>query len=272
MPSTKILVVDDEPGIRFLLEQWLEGAGHEVYTAANGWDALQVFCEQLPTLTVADLRMPGMDGFHLIQRIREISNAYVLALTSLSSEEHTIRGLDLGADEYLVKPVPKREFLARVSSLLRRATPPKEIPVRYSDDHLSMDFLTHQASIRGLPLNLRPTEFRLLSYLILNNDRVIDHQELLDRVWGDQAGSLDSLKWYISSLRTKIEDDSRTPRIIVTFPRVGYRHFPHASASVIDVKGRPAPKRDRRVKKAHPEDKIRSPAYEDGSGRLRRAG
>ena len=236
MSSTKILVVDDEPGIRSLLEQWLEGAGHEVYTAANGWDGLELFCEHLPTLTVADLRMPGMDGFQMIQRIREISNAYVLALTSLSNEEHTIRGLDLGADEYLVKPVPKREFLARISSLLRRATPPASVPVRYSDNQLSLDFLTHEASIRGLTLNLRPTEFRLISYLVLNNDRVIDHQELLDRVWGDQAGSLDSLKWYISSLRTKIEEDSRNPTVIVTFPRVGYRYFPHASATVIDVK------------------------------------
>jgi len=237
MSSAKILVVDDEPGIRSLLEQWLEGAGHEVYTAANGWDALQLFCEHLPTLTVADLRMPGMDGFHLIQRIREISDAYVLALTSLGNEEHTIRGLELGADEYLVKPVPKREFLARVSSLLRRATPPERVPARYSDDQLSLNFLTHEASIRGLTLNLRPTEFRLISYLVLNNDRVIDHQELLDRVWGDQAGSLDSLKWYISSLRTKIEDDHSNPRVIVTYPRVGYRYFPHAPASVIDVKG-----------------------------------
>ena len=154
MSSTKILVVDDEPGIRSLLEQWLEGAGHEVYTAANGWDALQLFCEQLPTLTVADLRMPGMDGFHLIQRIREISDAYILALTSLGNEEHTIRGLDLGADEYLVKPVPKREFLARISSMLRRATPPEAAPARYCDDQLSLNFLTHEASIRGLILNL----------------------------------------------------------------------------------------------------------------------
>ena len=167
-----------------------------------------------------------MDGFHLIQRIREISNAYVLALTSLGTEEHTIRGLELGADEYLVKPVPKREFLARVNSLLRRATPPEAVPVRYSDDRLSLDFLTHEAGIRGLALNLRPTEFRLLSYLVLNRDRVIDHQELLDRVWGDQAGSLDSLKWYISSFRTKIEDDSRNPRVIVTFPPGGISLLP----------------------------------------------
>ena len=234
MSSTKILVVDDEPGIRSLLQQWLEDAGHEVCTAANGSDALRLFCEHLPTLTVADLRMPGMDGFHLIQRIREISDAYVLALTALSGEENTIRGLELGADEYLVKPVPKREFLARVSSLLRRAAPPEAAPARYADDQLSLNFLTHEASIRGLPLNLRPTEFRLISYLALNNDRVIEHQELLERVWGDQAGSLDSLKWYISSLRTKIEDDTRNPSVILTYPRVGYRYFPHIPASEID--------------------------------------
>ena len=226
MSSAKILVVDDEPGIRALLEQWLESAGHQVYTASGGWEALEVFAEQLPALSIVDMRMPGMDGFHLIQHIREISDSYVLALTALSQQEHLIRGLEVGADEYLVKPVARRELLARVQSLLRRATPPSAVPTVYADSFLTLNLLTREASVRSKSLNLRPTEYRLLAYLALNNDRVVGHQELLDRVWNDGGGSLDSLKWYICSLRVKMNRESDDHNVIATTPRVRYRYCP----------------------------------------------
>ena len=226
MPSRKILVVDDEPDLLSLLQEWLEEAGHEVYAATNGWEALELFSQQRPALTITDLRMPGMDGFQLISRIREMSGAHVLALTALSGEEHTIRGLELGADEYLVKPIRKRVFLARVGSLLRRAVPVDDAPhPHYTGGCLTISFPTHQVQVRGQPLHLRPTEFRLLAYLIQNQDRVVGHQELLDRVWGVQFGSLASLKWYILSLREKVEENPREPRLIVTIPRVGYRYL-----------------------------------------------
>ena len=224
MPSTKILVVDDDQETRSLLQLWLEGDGHEVCTAVDGWNGLEVFSQQSPILTIVDMRMPGMDGFRLIQRIREISDAYVLALTSLSEQEHVVRGLELGADEYVVKPVAKRELLVRVRSMLRRATPPSTVPTSYSDSFLELNLLTHEASVLGQAVQLRPIEFRLLSLLVQNSDRVVGHQELLDRVWSDQGGSLDSLKWYISSLRKKIDTESGHPSIIVTIPRVGYRY------------------------------------------------
>ena len=226
MANTKILVVDDEPGARSLLQVWLEEVGHEVYTASDGWDALEVFSQQLPVLTIVDMRMPGMDGFHLISHIREISDAYILAVTALSEEEHLIRGLEVGADEYLVKPIKKRELLARVRTLLRRAEPPSNATMNYSDELLSLNILAHEASVLGKNLKLRPTEFRLLTFLALNSDRVVSHQELLDRVWNDSGGSLDSLKWYVSSLRTKIDDLSTGAKVIVTVPRVGYRYRP----------------------------------------------
>ena len=131
----------------------------------------------------------------------------MLVLTALEGEEHVIRGLELGADEYLVKPVSRRVFLARVQSILRRATVP-ELPLPgYSDSILTLDFLAHKVVVRGVPVHLRPTEFRLLAFLVQNSDRVISHRELLDRVWGDRGGSLDSLKWYISSLREKLDAD-----------------------------------------------------------------
>jgi DNA-binding response OmpR family regulator len=226
MPAVRILVVDDEPGLLAMLQEWLEEEGYEVFTADNGWDALDAFSHHRPALTITDLRMPSLDGFQVISRIRDISDGFVLALTALGSEENLIRGLELGADEYLVKPVSKRAFLARVNSLLRRASPPKELAATYSDCYLSLDFLTHEAHILGQSLRLRPTEFRLLGFLAQNSHRVVSHQELLEGVWGDHIGSLDSLKWYISSLRDKVEQDARNPTVIRTFPRVGYRYCP----------------------------------------------
>lgn len=224
--SFRILVVDDEPEMLALLSEWLEEDGNDVATASNGWDALDLFVDRKPALTITDLRMPGMDGFQLIRRIREISNAHVIALTAMGSEQHTVLGFDLGADEYLVKPVSKRVFLARVRSILRRAAPDEELTLRYEDKVLMLDFRSHETRVNGESLRLRPTEFKLLAFLVQNSDRVLGHQELLDRVWGDQLGSLDSLKWYISSLRDKIEDNPRKPKYIVTFPRVGYRYSP----------------------------------------------
>ena len=224
--SSKILVVDDEPEMLSLLLDWLEEDGYDVATASNGWDALDIFVDQKPALTITDLRMPGMDGFQLIRRIREISDTHVIALTAMAGEEHTVRGFDMGADEYLVKPISKRIFLARVRSILRRAVPDEELALSYEDNVLALNFRSHETMVNGESLHLRPTEFKLLSFLVQNNDRVLTHQELLDRVWGEQMGSLDSLKWYISALRDKIEDDPRKPQFIVTFPRVGYRYSP----------------------------------------------
>ncbi len=225
MTGTKLLIVDDEADFQALVQSWLEEDGYEVYTAANGWEGLRVFVEIQPRLTITDVRMPAMDGFQLISRIREISEAHVLALTAMGDTENTVRGLELGADEYLVKPVVKREFLARVRSFIRRAKPPADFPVEYQDSVIALDLLTREANFRGEVVHMRPTEYRLLSYLALNCERVLSHQELLDNVWGNDRGSLDSLKWHVSSLRDKLETDPKKPRIIVTFPRVGYRYI-----------------------------------------------
>jgi DNA-binding response OmpR family regulator len=225
MADTKVLIVDDEPDFLALIQSWLEDDGYEVFSATNGWEGLQVFAEVRPQLTITDVRMPTMDGFQLISRIREISEAHVLALTAMGDTKNTVRGLELGADEYLVKPVVKREFLARVRSFIRRAKPPSDFPVNYQDPVISLDLLTREANFRGEVVHMRPTEYRLLSYLALNCDRVLSHQELLDNVWGNDRGSLDSLKWHVSTLRDKLETDPKKPSIIVTFPRVGYRYI-----------------------------------------------
>ena len=226
MSPAKVLVADDEPDLVSILTEWLEDDGYEVVSANDGAGAIKLFFQHKPILSITDLRMPGLDGFQFITRIREMSDAHVLVLTALGGEDHVVRGLDLGADEYLVKPVTKRAFLARVRSLLRRATSSDEPSSGYSDSALTLNFLTHEVQIRGKTLHLRPTEFRLLAFLAQNSDRVIGHHELLDKVWGDQSGSLGSLKWYISSLRDKLEENSQKPTLIVTVSRVGYRYVP----------------------------------------------
>ena len=186
-------------------------------------------------MTITDLRMPGMDGFQLIRRIRQISDAHGMALTALDGEEHTIRGLDLGADEYLRKPISKRVLLAHVRSLLRHAESDDAVSVEYGDSTVTINVMTHEATVLGEPLHLRPTEFRLLVFLIQNPHRVLSHQELLDRVWGNQTGSLESLKWYISSLRAKIEKTAGAPRRIATVPGVDYQYMATDSVPVADV-------------------------------------
>ncbi len=183
-----------------------------------------------------------MDGFQLISRIREISDCHILALTRIHSDEDVIHGLELGADEYLPKPISKRMFLARVRSILRRAEAPSELASEYTDGCLSLNFLTHEAQLHNETLYLRPTEFQLLSCLVRNSERVVTHDEFLDQVWGDEGGSLDSLKWYISSLRRKLDEKCNGFRLITTFHRVGYRyqlmkscpHFPDDPTSVAD--------------------------------------
>lgn len=226
MISAKILVVDDEVDHLSIVQRWLEEEGHEVYTDTNASDALVSVVRHQPMLTITDIRMRHMDGFQLISRIREISDTHVLALTGLNSDEHMIHGLEVGADGYLTKPISRRMFLVRVRSILRRATAAKQTPSSYSDRCLTLDVANHDAQLHGETLNLRPTEFRLLAYLARNSDRVLGHQDLLDRVWGEEGGSLDSLKWYISSLRAKMEAKAKSHRNIVTFPRVGYRYNP----------------------------------------------
>ena len=124
---------------------------------------------------------------------------------------NAFRGLDLGADEHLVKPIVKQEFVAQVRSMVRRAKPPGEVPVEYRDSVVSLDLLTPDASFRGETVHVRPTEYRLLAYLALNHNRVLSHQELLDKVWGNDGGSLDSLKWRVSARREKLETDPKKP-------------------------------------------------------------
>ena len=237
MSLIRVLVVDDEVDMVSLLREWLNEEAYEVFSAYNGWQAFRAFFQNRPDLVITDLRMPGMDGFELIRRIREVSDGPVLALTALEGEDVMVRGLNLGADEYLVKPVTKRVFLARIRSLLRRVRLSAQVPHStqctmapvgsphtYSDDIVELNFLTHEVRISGETVPLGPLEDRLLAFLVGNRNRVVGFQELLDRVWPEGRGSRDGLKSQILSLRRKVEDDPQNPQLIITVQRSGYRY------------------------------------------------
>ncbi len=222
----KVLLVDDELAIREALGRKLRREGFDVILAANGLEGLRAFHSERPDLVILDIVMPEMDGLTVCQRIREVADTPILMLSAQAiTEEDIIRGLEMGADEYLVKPIRLNEFVARVRALLRRAKLSSEERLsRYSDDYLSIDLKTRQVFADGERVHLTPTEFKLLAVLLENAGRVVTQRELLERVWG--AEYVDDVYYprvYISQLRRKLEPDPSNPRYIITEHRVGYR-------------------------------------------------
>jgi DNA-binding response OmpR family regulator len=225
MDKAKVLVVDDEVALADLLQEWLAWGNYEVRVAHDGLAGLKEFFQNKPDLAVLDVAMPGLNGFELCQRIREVSNIPVMILTAKGQEIDKVRGLNVGADEYLVKPLGRQELLARVGALLRRANMPAgENNGAYTDAAVAIDFNKHEVSVRGERVSLTPTEFRILAYFVQNPDQVLSQQQLWDRIWGWSQGSLESIKWHIAYLRKKIEIEPDKPRLIVTVRGMGYRY------------------------------------------------
>ncbi|HSH01377.1 MAG TPA: response regulator transcription factor [Anaerolineae bacterium] len=221
-----ILVVDDEPRMIRFIRMNLELEGYKVIEANNGLEALEQARQHLPDLIVMDVMMPELDGFETLRMLRDISTVPVVLLTVRSDEEDRIRGLELGADDYVTKPFSPAELNSRVGAVLRRAawpaTPPRTI--LQIDDRLSVDFNRHQAIVDGERVELRPTEYRLLSHLIQNAGWVIPHETLLAKVWGyEYREETHYLRLYINYLRKKIEADASKPKYILTERGVGYR-------------------------------------------------
>ena len=230
----KILVVDDDAALVRLFDQILTGKGYEVLEASNGQEALRLFFAQKPDLVLLDIVMPEMDGWQTCSRIRELSDVPIIMLTGQQkNEDDVVRGLDYGADDYLLKPVGSKELLARVRAILRRAelppAPDVERRVTYSDDYLTVDIAERRVMVNGKRVKLTPIEFRLLALLVENAGRILTHQQLLEKVWGwEYTDDLDYVRIYISHLRRKIEPESTKPRYIMTEPGVGY-YFQKAS-------------------------------------------
>jgi len=221
-----VLVVDDEPRMTRFIRMNLELEGYHVIEAHDGLQALDKARTNLPDLIVLDVMMPKLDGFETLEMLREVSNVPVIMLTVRADEEDKVRGLELGADDYITKPFGAREFVSRVKAVLRRTqgvvTP--EEAVLHIDDRLGVDFNSHEVIVEGQRIKLRPTEFRLLYHLVENAGWVVPYETLLAKVWGHEyRDEIQYLRLYVTYLRQKIELDPSHPHYILTERGEGYR-------------------------------------------------
>ena len=223
----KILVVDDDPQILDAVTvglqlQWQDAT---VLAASDGEQGLRVFYEQDPDVVVLDVTMPRKNGFEVLQDLRRVSDVPVILLTARGEETDQVRGLELGADDYVTKPFSHLALLARIKAVLRRAAlpqPTSALPDFQAGD-LAVNFQSHQATLCGEPVRLTPVEYKLLYHLVRNAGRLMPHEALLDRVWGaDYGATNDYLKVYISRLRAKLERPGG-PHYIETERGLGYR-------------------------------------------------
>jgi two-component system KDP operon response regulator KdpE len=221
-----ILVVDDEPRMVNFMRMNLELEGCRVISAPNGRDALDKAREEMPDVVLLDIMMPGMDGFETLRRLRLFSQVPVLVLTAKDEEEDRVRGLELGADDYIGKPFSHRELVSRIRAVLRRhyTQPPSPQTLIKVDDRLTIDFARREVQVNGERVNLRPTEYRLLYHLVQNAGYVMTHEVLLTKVWGPEyRDESHYLRLYVTYLRQKIEEDPANPKYILTERGVGYR-------------------------------------------------
>jgi two-component system KDP operon response regulator KdpE len=221
-----ILVVDDEDRMIRFIRMNLELEGFRVIEAEDGVEALEKTRVSLPDLIILDVMMPELDGFETLRMLREISKVPVIMLTVRADEDDKVRGLELGADDYVTKPFGPRELVSRVKAVLRRAQAPPtpEQAVLKIDERLSIDFNNREVIVEGERIKLRPTEFRLLYHLIENAGWVVPYEMLLAKVWGyEYREEIQYLRLYITYLRKKIEPDPSNPRYIFTEREVGYR-------------------------------------------------
>ena len=221
-----ILVVDDEPRMVRFVRMNLELEGYRVSTASSGMEALNKVREEIPDLVLLDVMMPEMDGYETLERIRQVSSVPVIMLTVKAEEEDKVRGLELGADDYVTKPFSPRELASRVKAALRRAEMPApgQKSTLVIDDSLSVDFQRREVLVRGERVKLRPTEYRLLYHLVNNAGWVMTHEMLLSKVWGyEYRDDTQLLRLYVTYLRQKIEPDPAHPRYIFNERGVGYR-------------------------------------------------
>jgi len=224
----KILVIDDEPEVALTVSvcfslRWPDAT---VLSAGDGTSGMELAKKEKPDLIVLDLGLPDIDGFEVCQRIRDSSDVPIMILSARGAEVDKVRGLELGADDYITKPFSHIELIARVKAVLRRTQWPEagrdEAPLVKGP--LQIDTSAHQVRYRDKVIQLTPIEFRLLVHLVRNSGRVLSHSVLLTRIWGrEYADATDYLKVHIQHLRRKLEDHPDQPRMILTDRGVGYR-------------------------------------------------
>jgi DNA-binding response OmpR family regulator len=222
----RILVVDDEERMVRFIRLNLEHDGFQVVEALNGKQALQQLRDATPDLVLLDVMMPDLDGFEVLKMIREISNVPVIMLTAKGEEDDRVRGLELGADDYIAKPFSPREMVSRIKAVLRRVEGASGsmhglITV---DERLKIDFDRREVWLEGKLVKLRPTEYRLLYHLVQEAGWVVTHDQLLSKVWGyEYRDEPHYVRLYINYLRQKLEKDPSNPKYILTERGVGYR-------------------------------------------------
>lgn len=228
MNAIKVLVIEDnieiQEAISLLFELHWPGAGTVI--SDEGFKGIEMVESESPDIIILDLGLPDMDGLNVLKDIRKFSDIPVIILTVRKEEIDKIRGLELGADDYIVKPFSHMEFLARVRAVLRRSHVPelKEAEEPVVTKHLSIDFANRTVTKEGVQVKLTPTEFNLLQNLVRNEGKVLSHYYLLSKVWGDDyTDSSEYLKVYIQRLRDKLEIEPSDPKVIVSERGVGYK-------------------------------------------------
>ena len=219
-----VLVTDDEPRIIRFVRVNFEIKGARVIEANNGRQCLEQVRNHLPDLVVLDVMMPQMDGFETLEELRTFSDVPVIMLTVQAEEDDRIRGLDLGADDYMAKPFSPGELVSRAQAVLRRIQTPSDTRIVNVDDNLQIDFGTREVIVGGKRVKLRPTEWRLLYHLVHNAGWLLTHDMILSRVWGPEyIGQDNYVRLYITYLRKKIETNPSKPQYILTEHGTGYR-------------------------------------------------
>ncbi len=226
-PKAVILIVDDEAALIQAAATHLERQGYKVLSAYDGHAGLRVVFEERPDLVLLDVVMPRLDGFETCRRIRELSDVPIIMLTGRKDEEDIVKGFEVGADDYILKPFKPGELSARISAVLRRVQAPggggEESAITYQDDWLRIDLPGRLVEVNGQRVRLSATEFKLLALLLKNAGRVLESATILTHVWGPEyRDEVAYVRVYISHLRQKIEADPSKPVYVMTERQVGY--------------------------------------------------
>lgn len=223
--TEKILIIDDEEANRLLLAKLLEWRGFDTVCGASAEEGLRLAYRHHPDLVLLDIMMPGMDGWEVCRRLRELSDVPIIFLSVRNQTADVVRGLELGADDFITKPYDNDELVARVRAHLRRA-PPRDLeaPNTFEGGPLRVNFLNREVFVGEHLTHLTPKEFNLLSVLVRNAGRVVTRSQLTREAWGEgENDAVDGLKLYIHYLRQKLEPNPTQPQLILTSRGVGYR-------------------------------------------------
>jgi DNA-binding response OmpR family regulator len=220
-----VLIIEDDADIMLGIRTVLDRSGFDVAMAADGREGLRVFHAERPDVVVLDVGLPQMDGWTVLERIRELSKVPVLMLTAHGREADKVRGLRGGADDYLTKPFGNAEFVARLQALLRRQHADETLPEIFDDGHVQVSFVTHAVLADGVPVELTPTEFRLLTALVRHRGQVLSPVKLLELAWSDPFGiGADRVKYSVMRLRRKLGTEAGGDSVIEAVRGFGYRY------------------------------------------------